>query len=404
MKLVCVLLALLCVARPASAQQTRAEEWEARRAGSKAVVSRDHSRLENILQWIQDKNILERLQTPGAGYKGFRPKLGGLSTGSGFGFGVQFDRPGMFGDAADLSFSASASPRQYQLYQAKLDFPRLANERAFFSVEGRYRAMPEEDFYGAGPDSEKADRSDYLYEDRTIGATAGASLTPTIRVGGNIRQIVSHVGRGRDARFVNVEERFTPSEVPGFGQATDHVETALFAEWDRRDSKGNPHRGTYLAVRESFFNDYQIERFDFRRFDAEAQAYIPFNNGHRVVALRASTTLDDAAEGNTVPFYMQKTLGGSEDLRGFREFRFRDNNQMVFNAEYRWEAWIGLDMALFADAGKVFHSTRDFNLKNLESDYGIGFRFNTSKGVFLRMDIARSNEGTRFFMKFNHVF
>jgi len=101
---------------------------------------------------------------------------------------------------------------------------------------------------------------------------------------------------------------------------------------------------------------------------------------------------------------MQPSLGGSEDLRGFREFRFRDRNLMVMNAEYRWEAFSGLDLALFADAGKVFHNSRQLNLRDLEKSYGFGFRFNTAKSVFWRIDTAFGNEGPRVFLKFGHVF
>ena len=77
---------------------------------------------------------------------------------------------------------------------------------------------------------------------------------------------------------------------------------------------------------------------------------------------------------------------------------------MVMNAEYRWEAFSGLDLALFTDAGKVFNASHEFNFQDLEKSYGFGFRFNTAKSVFLRIDTARGNEGTRLFVKFGHVF
>jgi len=136
----------------------------------------------------------------------------------------------------------------------------------------------------------------------------------------------------------------------------------------------------------------------------ELQQYIPFSAGHRVIAARFGVSLDDPKTGSRVPFYLQKSLGGSNDLRGFREFRFRDLNQMIGNLEYRWEAWSGLDMAIFADAGKVFADRKEFDFNNLENSYGFGFRFNTAKNVFWRIDLARSREGTRAFLKFENVF
>jgi outer membrane protein assembly factor BamA len=138
--------------------------------------------------------------------------------------------------------------------------------------------------------------------------------------------------------------------------------------------------------------------------DIELQQYIPFFNARRVIALRGKSELTYKNPGQVMPFYMQPTLGGSNDLRGFRAFRFFDDNLLVFNAEYRYEIFAGLDMAIFADAGKVFHSKSQFNLHDLEGAYGFGFRVNAANAVFLRIDVGFSHEGFRIWFKFNNVF
>ena len=102
---------------------------------------------------------------------------------------------------------------------------------------------------------------------------------------------------------------------------------------------------------------------------------------------------------------MMPTLGGSTSLRGFREFRFRDKNIFMINGEYRFEAFSGLDMALFADWGDVGSTWSDIDFRDLKSDVGIGFRFNTYKSVILRFDIARSKqEGVRFVTSWSGAF
>jgi outer membrane protein assembly factor BamA len=108
--------------------------------------------------------------------------------------------------------------------------------------------------------------------------------------------------------------------------------------------------------------------------------------------------------GNEIPFYMQPTLGGSSDLRGYRRYRFYDNNLFLLSAEYRWEVFTLMDAAVFMDAGKVFHRDGDFNLENLESDAGFGFRFKTRKAVVFRVDTAFSHEGFGLWITFDHVF
>jgi outer membrane protein assembly factor BamA len=136
----------------------------------------------------------------------------------------------------------------------------------------------------------------------------------------------------------------------------------------------------------------------------EIQQYIPFFNQRRVIAMRGRLQTTDVNAAQQVPFFLLPTLGGSDDLRGFPEFRFKDRQSLILNLEYRWEAFSGLDMALFGDAGNVFERVGDIRLDKLETSYGVGFRFNTSKSVFLRLDIGFGPEGPRTFMKFNHVF
>jgi len=105
-----------------------------------------------------------------------------------------------------------------------------------------------------------------------------------------------------------------------------------------------------------------------------------------------------------VPFYMQPILGGSESLRGYRAYRFHGNNLLLFNVEYRYEIFSGLDMAIFADAGKVAPRRGLINFKDLESDVGIGMRFNVRNDVFMRIDAGYSHEGFQLWVKFNGPF
>jgi outer membrane protein insertion porin family len=101
---------------------------------------------------------------------------------------------------------------------------------------------------------------------------------------------------------------------------------------------------------------------------------------------------------------MMHEVGGADSLRGYREFRFRDRNFLLMNLEYRWEAFSGMDIAIFGDAGKVASRRRDVNFDDLESDVGFGFRFNTIRSVFFRIDVGFSHEGTRVFFKFAPIF
>jgi outer membrane protein assembly factor BamA len=223
-------------------------------------------------------------------------------------------------------------------------------------------------------------------------------------VGGTLGYLQVNVGPGTDPRFVSTEKIFAPASTPGIDRQSDFLRNGLFAQYDYRDNPGGPRKGGNYLFRYTWNSDRALDLHSFRRMDLEVQQYIPFYNLRRVIALRGKSILTYAGSGQRVPFYLQPTLGGSEDLRGFRPFRFYDDNLVALNAEYRWESFSGLDMALFADGGKVFPRRAQWNLKDLEADAGFGFRFNVRNSVFMRIDVGFSHEGFQLWLKFNNVF
>src|SRR5688572_25166017 len=115
-------------------------------------------------------------------------------------------------------------------------------------------------------------------------------------------------------------------------------------------------------------------------------------------SVRASTT--DADAGNEVPFFLMPDLGGSAELRGFSNYRFRDRHSILATAEYRWYAQEYVEMAIFYDAGKTVPRRGDLDFSGLKSDVGIGLRFHTPRATVLRFEAARSTEGLRLIFGF----
>ncbi|MEW5975034.1 MAG: hypothetical protein AB1898_04400 [Acidobacteriota bacterium] len=380
---------------------TRQEIWKQKRIEKSKNLHQDRrSGLENAMLYIQREKILQRLS---AGWNGWHPKLGGLSTGSGFAGGLRY-APSLARGNVVFETSGAISTRTYQFYDLKLGAPRLVNGRLFTEFYSRYRSYPQEDFFGLGPNSRRSDRTSYALEDSLFEFTMGVNWTRWLATGFRQGYIKNNVGRGTDRRFRSTEQVFASSEVPGLDRQTDFYRTQAFAQVDYRDEPGNAHAGGFYGVTFSYYDDRNLDLHTFRRIDAEVQQYFPFFQKKRVIAFRARTSLADVSPSQSVPFYMMDVLGGSETLRGFREFRFRDQNLLLLNLEYRWEAFSGLDMAIFGDAGKVTRRRSDIDFKDLKTDVGFGFRFNTIKSVFLRIDVGFGNEGKRIFFKFGPAF
>jgi hypothetical protein len=95
-----------------------------------------------------------------------------------------------------------------------------------------------------------------------------------------------------------------------------------------------------------------------------------------------------------LPFFQMAMLGGSKKMRGFYEGRYRDNNLILFQAEYRRQLFSFLGFTLFADAGQVANRYNKFGNYNWRYTYGGGLRlmFDKRQKINLRMDFAVGNK------------
>ena len=129
------------------------------------------------------------------------------------------------------------------------------------------------------------------------------------------------------------------------------------------------------------------------RLDADVVQHLPIFRDVWVLSFhgRVETTLDD---DDVVPYFLLPSLGSGRTLRAYRSWRFRDRHSILGQAEFRWiPNRLGLDMALFYDAGKVTSRREDLDFEGLKSDWGIGVRFHLPAYTFLRLEAARGSDG-----------
>jgi outer membrane protein assembly factor BamA len=382
--------------------ESRSEQIQAERKKKAADLHPEVvTKAEQRLLTFREKHILQKIQY---GLGGLRARVGALVTGSGFALGPEFYRDDLSDGRVRFRATSQFSFKAYQLYDVELAFPKMLDEHAFLELHSTHRNLPQMQYYGPGPQSEKTGRSNYRLEDTNYSFVTGVKPDRRVRLGviGGFTQI--NVGPGTSKHYISTERIYSPAQAVGIDRQTDYLQGGVFAQYDYRDIPGGPRKGGNYFARYTYNKDVDLEQHTFRRLELEAQQYIPLFNQRRVIALRGRSDLTYKNRNQTLPFYMQPTLGGSDDLRGFRPFRFTDDNLIVFNAEYRYEIFSGLDMALFGDVGKVFHSKRDWNVNDLEGAYGIGMRFNARNTVFMRIDAGFSREGFQVWLKFNNVF
>jgi len=391
-------------AKPLLAQYaTRAEAIQAARAKKqKEVEPETVSKLEARLNWVKDERVLERLTNGG---EGLTVVIGGLATGQGFALGPQYSRGDLAGGKLKLRTSARYGFSNAYLADFELGAPDLAGGKMFANFLTIHENYPRIDYYGPGPDSDVESRTHFLRETTSIGGEFGVKPLRRMRLGAGAGALLVNTGPGNlQSVRARTEDVFAASQVAGLDRQTNFRTAALFADYDWRDNPLGPRSGGLYRARFTYFDDSDLDLHNFRRLELEAQHYIPLFNKRRIIALRASTTMGLENGANTIPFYLQPSIGGSDDLRGFRAYRFYDDNAIVMNAEYRWESFTGLDMALFFDAGKVTPKRSQINFHDLETAAGFGLRFNVRNSTFMRFDFGFSHEGFRLWFKFANPF
>jgi hypothetical protein len=280
----------------------------------------------------------------------------------------------------------------YKRIEAEFIAPRMFKRRGHLSVLGGWREATQVGFYGLGPNTSKDDRTNYLF--RQPYGSALLTVFPTrrmlmLRGGAELSRWTQLPGEGSDP---SVETRYTPATLPGLGAKVTYLHTQGTVGIDWRTSPGYTRRGGFLGATLHDYHDPD-ELFGFRMMEYEAIEHIPILREAWVLAFRGRVQTAFEKDGQQTPFFMLPSVGSGSTLRGYSSWRFRDENSLLVQAEWRIMVNRYLETAVFYDAGKVAPRPEDLDFKGLKSDFGFGIRFHGPFTTPLRVELAKGREG-----------
>jgi hypothetical protein len=292
----------------------------------------------------------------------------------------------------------------YKRLEAEFTAPHLFNRRGSLSVLGGWREATQTAFYGFGMGTSLENRTDFDF--RQPYGSATLTLWPTrrllmLRGGVELSQWSQRPADG--SRFPSVERVYTPATLPGLDAKTTYLHSQGTAGLDWRTSPGYSRRGGFYGVTLHDYAD-QDDRFGFREVDYEAIQHVPILREAWVLSFRAIARTTYTRSNQQVPFFLLPYVGSGSTIRGFTSHRFRDQNGLTLQAEWRIMANRFMETAVFFDTGKVAERRADLDLHGLKSDYGFGVRFHGPFATPLRFDVARSPEGTRLIVSTSPIF
>ena len=378
--------------------ETRAETLKrARDDKQKSITPYEANGLERGLN-LAETRVLAML-----GRDGVHVKFGSLATGSGFAYGIGYRNRRLIDREGAVGVWAAGSLKKYWAVQGSFDLPSLADGRLTLGTYARHNNYPQEDFFGVGPDARRDDHTSFKIINTMVGGRAGVKPVRALTMGGGIEYFRHKLGPGQNRSVPSIEALFSDQTAAGLESVRNFLRPNLFVEYDYRQPR-NARKGGWYRLEASRFADPN-DAFSFNRVDVDLRQFASVLAERRVVAVRLFASTSDPSPGARVPFYLMPSLGGHDSLRGFRDYRFRGPHAILTQTEYRFEIWSGLDAALFYDAGKVALRRSHLNFKNLEHDYGFGFRFNTDNGTILRIDAGfGSRDGKHLYIVFGDVF
>jgi outer membrane protein assembly factor BamA len=371
---------------------------------------------------------LSAIGAKGLGTKYVRGILGGFAQGAGLAGGVQFTSadtiPHMELRAAALT--STGLDRRFDL-ESVFTFAGTRNHAdVWFSYMQR-----QTDFFGIGPSASDTIRNSFATDQRSYQGSLYRDFARHLQGGVYAQVMNSHSGPGKDKADPPITDEYsgTPASsiekwTPGLLSTTQIASYGGFLSFDARDKSVDLTRGLDLYARvasndgmkgHAAFADYGWLEGEF-----DARGYIPLGSSRTSLALRSRGQFKRTKGGSQIPFYDLSYLGGRQHVRGFESYRFRGNNLLMFSSELRRTVYKktdrrGVDVFGFGDSGQVWgdaRSTTDpailanqhFSSSNWRSSVGAGLQYRHSRSLAGRVEIARSEEGTKFYLSMSRGF
>ena len=331
--------------------------------------------------------------------------FGSLGTRSGFGgIGLAYD---LFPDALgpSLGISGAIGNRLYQEYTvfAGWNDPDVA---PWIRATGYYDIDHMDQFWGLGRDTDdEDDESGFSWE--RWGGVVAAGIPEGWILNGEIHAAYerSFVYETYETNQRNTVDVFVA--VPGVDLPQQELwSPGATLRLDLRNSAGHPTRGLMIEGSGAIWRSVDDELpFDWTEYGGRLQAHLPLGSDWHIISVGGGVEAAEPEDDDSViPFVYLPTLGGSNSLRGYSSWRWRDQATGWATAEYRYRIWEEhtwkaapgvMEAVIFVDAGDVAPEVGDLDFGDLKSAYGLEIRMFLKEAAVFRIGLGYSDEGLR---------
>ena len=330
---------------------------------------------------------------------------------------------------ATFGRSWSATLRYRVSLPAVCDSDGCPVDRPLLQIGASYRDLHTLNFFGLGPNS-STDAFQFGLKEGRIGFSAAVPIRTWFVLLGSVDFLEPRVERGGTAS--PVIGNFDEASAPGVSRQTAFIKSGAgvnlrFGETD----------SLHIALNYSHSADLHGAHYSFNQFSAapkwdwvlhfacdpavpekavptsqQQMASRPDPSCERgTLGVGGKLVISSPESGAAVPFFYQPSLGGTDidgfdTLRGFRDYRFRGADALLFQAQYTrtLRLLFGFGVLAFADAGQVATHVSGFRWSSFRFDYGPGVTFSLGRIEVARLYLGLGGgEGTHVGFEFSRA-
>lgn len=339
---------------------------------------------------------------------GLHPSVGGIAPGSGFAGGLVYNLE-RASDSAPVRYSGSVEARGsyngFWTAGGRLDLWGSANSpesrHIHATLDVEHYELPQLTYFGLGNSSSLANESLYGLRQTTGGGHVDIPLPGGLFIVGGIAGLQNSVSGAEGGSLPSIEQRFTAANTPGLAANTTYVVGGGGINWLYPLL---PRAQGFSSSLTTSFKWFQSTSgpYSFRRMDGILQTRYSPPTSTDLGAVSATFRFVDAyaPAGNSMPFYLQPTIGGTDIgnvdvLRSYRDYRFRAPNLLALQAEYRRTIWGPVAVLGFYDVGRVAEQRSDIGIAHMRHSFGAGLIVQLGSFPVLKVYYAWSgHEGT----------
>jgi len=188
------------------------------------------------------------------------------------------------------------------------------------------------------------------------------------------RNIFKRIYLGPTASFIKSTTTFGIPDASGQDSVTRSTlnNIGYIVSNDTRDHVQYPTRGMFLNFKNQFYGSWVGSDYGFERYIVTYNQFFKLTkkDDRQVLAVRASLNI---ASGD-VPFEGQTVVGG-DDIRGYSQGQYRNDQVYTLQAEYRWNFYERWGLVAFAGVASAVKKLGDIPDNDILPGVGAGLRF-----------------------------